>query len=138
MKKGSLVLCAVLLVVVSIGAGLFLGMRELNEYNIEKNGVKTKATIIGYSDGGEDSVDMIDIEYVVDGRTYEGRIAGHGRVGNEVTVYYDPGNPKSVTDGTNIINVIVRFLPALIGPGIVIGFIVVAKAFGVKFSSIAK
>ena len=136
MKRAVVILIAFLVVVISIGVGLYIGIPTYVNYSLTQTGEKTGAEVVNVL-YREDSPDLIDIEYVVDGKTYEGRYQGSARTGDEVTIFYDRDNPQRHTESVSIINVFIRFLPVLIGPAIVAGFVVVMKKFGLTIDQLA-
>ena len=87
--------------------GMYFVRRAIYEKNHCKNEVK--ATIIDLHEGTadrdsiEDTVYYPEFQYTVDGETFirsRGRSHGKGfyQIGQEVTLYYDPDNPKEFSE----------------------------------------
>jgi len=88
-----------MLAVIVLAAGIYMTFFQSGGF------VKTTARITGLrmDSSGESTVWYPAVEYTVDGKTYTAELdtaSGSYRVGQTISVLYDPGNPSSVHDGS--------------------------------------
>jgi len=87
-----------------IGLGMILiGIITVyNHFNFKKTAIETTAVIkdIQKSGSGRNKTHTVYIEYTADGTVYNevlGYYSSGMRVGKEITIMYDPANPKEIT-----------------------------------------
>ena len=126
MKPWQGVLFGLIFAVVGI-ALLFFANSSIKTYN-EKNAtfIETTSTVVDYK-YNDDGLQAIIVEYVVDGQTYQKISNSYSNmpksIGTEVSVKYNPNNPKDAiwtSDSSNIILPIFGAVFTLVGVFVVI------------------
>ena len=94
---------AAVLAVIALAAGIY------NTFIQSRGFVKTTATIVdierNFGSGDESDTFTPTVEYTVDGKTYTGKLnqsSGSYRIGQTITVLYDPNDPGVVHGGSGI------------------------------------
>ena len=94
---------AAVLAVIALAAGIYTTFFQSRGF------VKTTATIVdierNFGSGDESDTFTPTVEYTVDGKTYTGKLnqsSGSYRIGQTITVLYDPNDPGVVHGGSGI------------------------------------